>query len=217
MKHSLLDFSQKCLLGIDHEYFSFVDSKEDIVSIHSTYPAEWVERYLAQKYYENDYGLVKNLFLPYAWGQNFSKDMTSLQKKIFMEAEDFHIFKGITIPFSARKSSKTISLSFKKREKLSSRKVLSLGAELLLPCQLIITYKELLERGDEAQATAIKLINELTVWQKNCEKKRKQRASLILEILSDVRAAQMFISHHETKDLGLESLHKACKDIERLN
>jgi hypothetical protein len=217
MKHSLLDFSQKCLLGIDHEYYSFVESKKDKVTIYSTYAPEWVERYLAEKYYESDYGLVKNLFLPYAWGQNFSKDMTSLQKKIFMEAEDFRIFKGITVPFFAKDSSSTISLAFNKGEKLAHHKILSLSTDLLLPCQLIITYKELLDHGDDAQPTTLKLINELAVWQKDCEKKRKKHASTIMEILSDVRAAQMFISHHETKDLGLENLHRACKDIERLN
>lgn len=217
MNHSLLDFSQKCLLGIDHEHFSFVDSKKGRISIHSTYPEEWVERYLTKKYYESDYGLVKNLFFPYAWGHNISKDTTSLQKKIFMEAEDFCIFKGITIPFFSKESNGAISLSFNKGEKLSQHKILRLKTQLRLSCQLVIIYKDLLDRGDEAQDTTLKLINELATWQKDYDKQRKKHASAIMEILSDIRAAQMFISHHETKDLGLEALHRAYKDIERLN
>jgi hypothetical protein len=59
--------------------------------------------------------------------------------------------------------------------------------------------------------------NELAIWQKDYEKQRKKHAAAITEILSDIRAAQMFITHHETKDLGLETLHRTYKDIERLN
>jgi hypothetical protein len=162
MKHSLLEFSQKCLLDIDYEHFSFVDSRKENVSIHSTYPEEWVSHYLAQKYYESDYGLVRNLFLPYAWGENISsKNTSSLQKKIFMEAKDFHIFKGITLPFFARESNSTISLSFNRGEKLPSHKILELSTDLQLPCQLIIAYKNVLDHGDETQAIALRLINEL--------------------------------------------------------
>jgi hypothetical protein len=216
MKHSLLDFSQKCLLNVDHEHFSFVDSKKEAISIHSTYSEEWVERYLTKKYYESDYGLIRNLFLPYAWGTNISKDTTPLQKQIFKEAEDFRIFKGITIPFFSKESNAAISLSFNKGEKLPRHKILELDAQLRLPCQLIITYKDLLDRGDEGQETTLKLINELALWQKDHEKQRKKHASAIMEILSDIRAAQMFISHHETKDLGLKTLHRVFKDIERI-
>lgn len=216
MKHSLLEFSQKCLLGVDHEYFSFVNSKRDEVSILSTYPPEWTERYVANKYYESDYGLIKNLFLPYAWGRNISKDTTPLQKKIFEEAEDFRIFKGITIPLSSKESHSVISLALDRDEKLPHHKVIELGTELRLSCQLIIAYNDLLEKGDEEKDTVLKLIHELAIWQKDCEKQKKKHTSAILEILSDIRAAQMFITHHETKDLGLETLQRVYKDIERL-
>lgn len=217
MKHSLLEFSQKCLTDIGHEHFSFVHSKKEDVTILSTYPEEWIERYSTQKYYKWDYGLIKNLYLPYAWGRNISKDATLIQMQIFKEAEDFRIFKGITIPFSSKDSNGIISLAFNKSEKFPLHKILRVGTELRLSYHLIITYKDLLETsGDEAQNATLKLIHELAVWQRDYEKQRKKHTSAIMEILSDIRAAQMFIIHHETKDLGLETLHRAYKDIERL-
>jgi len=217
MKDFLLKFSQKCLTDIGHEHFSFVHSKKEDVTILSTYPEEWIERYSAQKYYKWDYGLVKNQYLPYAWGGNISKDATPIQMQIFKEAEDFRIFKGITIPFSSRDSKGIISLAFSKKEKLSPRKILRIGTELRLSYYLIIIYKDLLEAGgSEAQSAALRLIHELAMWQRDYEKQKKKHTSAIMEILSDIRAAQMFIIHHETKDLGIETLHRAYKDIERL-
>lgn len=217
MKHSLLEFSQQCLLDVGHEHFSFVESTKEDATILSTYPDEWTKRYLIQKYYKWDYGLVKNLYLPYAWGGNISKDATPIQMQIFKEAEDFHIFKGITIPFSSKESNGIISLAFNKKEKLSPSKILGIGTELRLSYHLIITYKGLLETsGNEAQNAALKLIHELAMWQRDYEKQRKKHTSTIMEILSNIRAAQMFIIHHETKDLGFETLHRAYKDVEKL-
>lgn len=216
MALSLLQFSQKCLIDIDHDHFTFFDIKNGEKSSFSTYPQEWLKHYLAQKYHENDYVLLKNSFFPFAWGEKVSTNITSLQRQIFKEAQDFHIFQGITVPFSSTRSPGAITLSFSKREKLSQQKILKLGTELQFFCQMMVIYKDLLEKGNEAQEMAINLINELTTWQKGYQKQKKQHHAKIMDVLSDIRATQMFISHHETKDLGLETLHRAYKDIERL-
>ena len=215
MTLSLLEFSQKCLL-IDYDHLTFFDIKNGEESSFSTYPQEWLEHYLAQKYYENDYVLLKNSFLPFAWGERISTNITPLQRQIFKEAQDFHVFKGITIPFSSTRSHGAITLSFSKGEKLPRQRILKLGTELQFFCQMMITYKDILQRENETQDTALNLINELAIWQKECQKQKKQHHTKIMDVLSDIRATQMFISHHETKDLGLETLHRAYKDIERL-
>lgn len=216
MNLSILEFSQKCLFDIDHDYLTFFDLKNGAIPSFSTYPQEWCEYYLTQKYNEGDYVLLKKSFLPFAWGEKISTEISPLQRQIFKEAQDFHIFKGITIPFSSTRSPGAITLAFNKGGKFPQNQILKLGADLHFSCQMIVTYIDLLERGDEAQDTMIQLINELATWQKNCEKQKKKHAHVIMEALSDIRAAQMFISHHETKDLGLETLHRAYKDIERL-
>ena len=47
-------------------------------------------------------------------------------------------------------------------------------------------------------------------------KKKLEKEYAVREILSNVLSTQMFIAHHETKELGLETLDKIFKDIERL-
>ncbi len=216
MTLSLREFSQKCLFGIDHDHLTFFDIKNGEKSSFSTYPEEWLERYLTQKYYENDYVLLKKSFLPFVWGEKISPNITPLQGQIFKEAQDFHVFKGITVPFSSTRSPGALTLSFNKGEKLSPQKILELGTELQFLCQMMITYKDILEKENETQGMALNLVNELTTWQKDYHKQKKQHRTKIMEVLSDIRATQMFISHHETKDLGLETLYRAYQDIERL-
>jgi hypothetical protein len=216
MTPSILEFSQKCLANIDHDYLTLFDLKNGEKASFSTYPEEWCAHYLAQKYNEHDYLHLKNCRLPFAWGENITKDATPAQKKIFQEAQDFHIFRGITVPFSGAKSPGVITIGFNKGEKLPQKKILKLGSDLQFFSHTIITYKELLESDHESQGALLNLINEVTTWQKDCKKQKKKQEDILMEILADIRAAQLFIAHHETKDLGLETLHRAYKDIEKL-
>jgi len=205
-----------CLRNIDHDYVTFFNLQKGEEGSFSTYPEEWCTRYLSQKYDEHDYVHLKNSFLPIVWGEAHTKNISPLQKKIFKEAEDFQIYKGITIPFFASISPEFMTLAFSKREKLSQNKVLRLTCDLQFIYQMIITYKSLLESEHESQDATLKLIEEVVAWQKMGMKKKLSQESAIQDVLSDIRTAQLFITHHETKELGLETLHRAYKDIERL-
>lgn len=217
MTLSLLEFTQKCLSDIDHDFLTLFDLKGGEEASFSTYPEQWCERYLSQKYYEHDYVHLKNLYLPIAWGEVFSKDIAPLQKKIFAEAQDFQIYKGITVPFLASNFRQFITIAFNKGGKVNQTKPLRLSQDLHFICQMIFTYKHILEGNPESQDVALQFIDEVATWQKDSKKQKEKQNNAILEILSDIRSSQMFITHHETKDLSLETLHRAYKDVERLS
>ena len=81
---------------------------------------------------------------------------------------------------------------------------------------MIITYQSLLKTKHESQDAILTLVEEVVAWQKTGMKQKLKQMSAIQEILSDIRTAQLFITHHETKELGLETLHRTYKDVERL-
>jgi polyhydroxyalkanoate synthesis regulator phasin len=216
MTLSVLDFSKKALMDIDHDYFVFFDSNNTNYDVFTTYPQEWQERYFAQNYQANDYGLLKSTFLPFTWGEKNSNDISLLQKQIFKEAQDLAIFKGITVPFSTSGYPGALTIAFNKGGKIPQSQFLKQSADLHFACRLLITYKDLVKQGDVGHEAALKLIHELATWQKDCQRQKEKHAQKIMEALSDIRAAQMFIMQHETKDLGLETLHRAYKDVERL-
>jgi hypothetical protein len=216
MKLSLLEFSQRCLANIDYDHLTFFDLKNGADSSFSTYPDEWLTHYLTRKYHEQDFVLLKNSYLPFAWGEKISKNITPLQRQIFKEAQDFGIYKGITIPFSSTQSAGALTISFNTGGKFSQSQFLKVSSDLHFFCQMIMTYRNLLETDEGSQDSTLNLLNEVATWQAECNNQKKRKESVIIEILSDIRAAQLFISHHETKDLSLETLHRAYKDIERL-
>jgi hypothetical protein len=216
MTLSLLEFAQKCLQEVDHDFFTLFDLKQGEDASFSTYPKEWCTRYLSQKYYEHDYVFLKHLYLPVIWGEQISKNVPTAQKQIFKEAQDFNIYKGITVPFLTPNLREFITIAFNKKDKISSNKLLCLSSELHIACQMIFTYKHILESDSDSQAEALQFIEEVENWQKGSMKQKKKRSNAIEEALSDIRVSQLFITHHETKELGLETLHRAYKDIERL-
>ena len=213
---STLKFSQMCLQNIDHDYFTFFNLEKGEAGSFSTYPQEWCDRYISQNYSLHDYVHLKNSFLPVIWGQNISKSISPLQKRIFMEAEDFHIYKGITVSFRTPKSLNYMTLAFGKHETLSPNKIVELTHNLQIIYQMIYTYQSLLEADHESKDKILKLIREIVIWKKMSRKKKLEKEYAVREILSNVLSTQMFIAHHETKELGLETLDKIFKDIERL-
>ncbi|MBM3468728.1 MAG: hypothetical protein FJX71_04790 [Alphaproteobacteria bacterium] len=216
MKPYPLDFAQKCLVDIDHDYLTFFDLKKGADSSFSTYPQQWCDRYVEQKYYVNDFVHMRRSPIPFAWGEKISKSMASHQVKIFKEAQDFGIFKGITSLFSSGNTQGAITLSFNKNEKLTQSKILKIGQDLQHICQLIATYKDLLEMDPNSCKEITLFLEEVAQWQKENKKQKKRKNLLLQEVLSDIRAAQMLIEHHETKECALEALHRISKDIERL-
>lgn len=216
MNLTLLEFAQKCLVDVDHDYFSYVETKGANLTLTTTYPTEWQERYFSQNYQAHDYGLLKSSFLPFAWGEKISRDASPLQRQIFKEAQDLKICKGITVPFSSPAAPGVISIAFSNGGKFTKSEILTLTSDLIFSTHLIRSYAHLLEQPEDTKEDALKLINEVATWQKDKRIQRKNYEAVLGEALSDIRAAQMFISHHETKELGLEALHRVYKDIERL-
>jgi hypothetical protein len=216
MKLTPLEFSQKCLANIDYNYLILFDFNKGYDSTLSTYPQEWCAHYTSQDYQDFDYPLQKKTLLPFGWGEKLTKDLSPMQRKIFKEAQDFNIYTGLIVPYSLPDSSGVLALTFGKSEKLSYSKIQKLSLELHFYSQLVVTYTNQLKKGDILQDSVLQLFNELESWQKESEKQKKKKESEIREIMSDIRATQMFISHHETKDLGLETLERAYRDLQRL-
>lgn len=219
MSLPLLTFAQKCLTDIDHDYLTFFDLRKGIEGSFSTYPSLWIDRYLSQKYYETDYAFTKKSLLPFAWGEFLSPHLSGAQKHIFKEAQDFQITKGITAPLFPLQTSGVLSIAFHKKERLTQAKILTLGSDLQFSCQLIMAYQNLLEinhKTDEFKKMNFDFMNQVTSWKKNHQKRKKDQYLIFQEILSNIKAAQLFIAHHETKELALETLHRTYKNIERL-
>lgn len=90
--------------GIEH--FALVDivhcvkGNERQLSVHSTYPDTWVQQYLNGNYHEFDPVLVssKQRYLPFYWDNKSFKNMTLKQRQLFVDAYDFGIKSGTTIP-----------------------------------------------------------------------------------------------------------------------
>ena len=90
------------------EYFSFLfisgpGERADVVetTFHTNYPAEWVNRYAKQKYWEIDpvADLGGRAIRPFFWGsKSFLRDFSKSQRVVFEEAGVFNINYGLTIP-----------------------------------------------------------------------------------------------------------------------
>lgn len=212
---SVLEFAQRCLKDIDYEFLTLFDNNRGQEGSISTYPDAWCERYIAQKYHEHDYALLKHLYLPVVWGENMVKDMPPIQKKIFHEARDFQIHKGITIPFLSTNAREFITLTFHKNEKLSRHKLQSLSMELRNTGHIIFCYKQIFEKGTWDAQMALHFLEEVALWKDQYRHYKKSRQLAINDILNDIKTCQLFIAHHETKDLGIDLLKRLYKDITR--
>ena len=216
MHLSLLEFSQRCLTHIDYNFLVYFDSKEGVDPTLSTYPEEWCTHYKSQNYHKHDFVLQNSSYFPFHWGEYLSKSLSPIQNQIFNEARDFDIYKGITIPIFSENASGALTLTFDKSQTLSQAKTQSLASDLHLYSQMMLTYKTLLKTNPDNNESTIDLLRELSIWQRNRAKQEKKEKSQILDLLSDIRTTQLFIAHHETKELGLETLQRAYQDLEKL-
>ncbi|MBY0280847.1 MAG: LuxR family transcriptional regulator [Alphaproteobacteria bacterium] len=90
---------------------SYQYSKESMLDFEffsSSYRIDWIERYTRKQYNLHDPRLKKlgKMSFPFSWDlTKKDKDLTPIQQRIFAEASDFAIQKGLTIPFLVKKDS----------------------------------------------------------------------------------------------------------------
>lgn len=93
-------------MGLEHFSFIFLKgsaNSEDLLdaTLHTSYPEEWVERYMRHKYWEVDpvTDLGRRSIRPFFWGQGpFLRRFAKRQQLVFEEADAFDIKFGLTIP-----------------------------------------------------------------------------------------------------------------------
>lgn len=87
-------------------FFTFhkTTSEEKDVFIATNYDHEWESRYTKKRYQSSDYAVtnIKREFLPFFWGKDLVKQLDKKPKQVFIEARDFNINEGVTIPFSEK-------------------------------------------------------------------------------------------------------------------
>ncbi|MEX3010305.1 autoinducer binding domain-containing protein [Hoeflea sp. TYP-13] len=70
-------------------------------TLNTSYPDEWIERYMALRYFEVDpvADLAKRMTRPFYWGQGrFLRRFKKPQRRVFDEAKSFDITYGLAIP-----------------------------------------------------------------------------------------------------------------------
>ncbi|HSV29070.1 MAG TPA: LuxR family transcriptional regulator [Candidatus Omnitrophota bacterium] len=71
----------------------------------TTYPAAWVERYTSQNYLQDD-PLIDDLpdrRLPFLWSDvQKSKELTTRQKQMFVEAREYGLLNGLAVPIHGK-------------------------------------------------------------------------------------------------------------------
>ncbi|WP_321936330.1 LuxR family transcriptional regulator [Paraburkholderia sp. J8-2] len=94
--------------SIGCDYFSYLMTRwpgskvasKDVVFL-SSYPAEWMARYLARTYqfYDPVVSLAQSNRLPYYWGQRgFLRSYNKAERYVFHEAGEFGILEGYSVP-----------------------------------------------------------------------------------------------------------------------
>lgn len=93
-------------MGLEHFSFMFLKSANHCpwsleTTLHTSYPAEWVDRYTRLKYWDVDpvADLGRRTIRPFSWGQGpFLRAFKQRQRRVFEEADAFRIRHGVTIP-----------------------------------------------------------------------------------------------------------------------
>lgn len=93
-------------MGLEHFSFLFLKGSgfsDDLLNatLHTSYPTEWVDRYVQHQYWKVDpvTDLGKRSIRPFIWGQGpFLKHFAKPQQLVFEEAGAFDIKFGLTIP-----------------------------------------------------------------------------------------------------------------------
>lgn len=68
--------------------------------IYSTYPKEWIDKYLSMDLYKHDPVVTVALrrIMPFIWGEEFQSVKSTSQNNIFLIAKEFNIFNGFAFP-----------------------------------------------------------------------------------------------------------------------
>jgi len=92
--------SDKRIFNSYEDLGGFIDSK---FQIFHTYSQIWVDHYTKEKYYLIDpvYVTPQQEYIPYIWREEHVERVQTSQKKLFNEARDFNISKGITLNFGS--------------------------------------------------------------------------------------------------------------------
>jgi hypothetical protein len=79
--------------------------KQTPINVYTTYTDVWVKRYITKKYYEFDtvYTNPIEVQLPFYWDNKSFKNMTLQQRQLFIDANNFGIISGTTIPLMPNK------------------------------------------------------------------------------------------------------------------
>lgn len=93
-------------MGLEHFSFMFLRHANTCMAplettLHTSYPLEWIERYIRHKYWEVDpvADLSQRTIRPFFWGQGpFLRGFAKRQRLVFEEADAFDIKYGLSIP-----------------------------------------------------------------------------------------------------------------------
>lgn len=79
---------------------------QTLVNVYTTYPYVWVKHYITKKYYEFDPVFTNpvEVQLPFYWDKQSFKNMTLKQWQLFIDADNFGIKSGTTIPLMPNKN-----------------------------------------------------------------------------------------------------------------
>lgn len=138
--------------GVD--YYAYGNSRPGLERpyIDSTYPQDWMAHYLANRYQFIDPVVIEaqRSHLPFAWRflTNRTNGLTPAQQKLFVEAAEFGIRDGFTIPFhSAEGCIAVLSYAFTSLERL--QEVMNAQSRLKL---LAVYYHTAVERLLDVQS-----------------------------------------------------------------
>lgn len=98
-------------MGLEHFSFMFLRHSSACLAslettLHTSYPTEWIERYIRHKYWDVDpvADLSHRTIRPFFWGQGpFLRRFAKRQRRVFDEADAFDIKFGLSIPIRGTK------------------------------------------------------------------------------------------------------------------
>ena len=101
----LTEICKQALKLNSSKWYALYFRKGDVGTLLTNYPSEWMSYYHEIGYNRIDYArdIGVNYFLPLIWGNSTFDSLTQLQKKLFLEASDFQIQEGLSLPLISGK------------------------------------------------------------------------------------------------------------------
>ncbi|MDP3532578.1 MAG: autoinducer binding domain-containing protein [Alphaproteobacteria bacterium] len=192
----LLNLSNK--FGFDHiTCWNINDEKKTV----STYPLEWKKKYLEFNFKELDYAMINQFRKPYPfiWGNLSKNNLSENEKKVFLEAKNFDINSGYSIPIKNENGLKTIiNFASKEKQKYIENKILHMYDKFFIAnlVDTLIEHKE----NKNTFSIIIQKIDEIFFYNKKIIKKNEDRLKKIINIINN----KMLISKHK----NIENSHE---------